>query len=180
MYDFAYHATSLQALQNGADAHSEKGSDHCRNRKQRRGTWGNSRHNSTLIKTGGSTPTSTAMPTTNGSPVMEIRFNSQSICRLDTLCTNGTNATYVESATFCRCPENSHRWAQWTSIPSYVRLQFAALPEKNLRNLPSKPQKRFRYQPESRPRGPEQQMTAKESKFVDHKATIYAIDEKTV
>lgn len=67
LYDLARQATSLQALQMETELYSEKGSDHRQNLKNRRGRRGNSPSTVNFVKTGGSTPTTTAMPRSNDS-----------------------------------------------------------------------------------------------------------------
>lgn len=143
-YDLVRHALTPQVLQKGTDVHSEQWSDHRRSTKYRRGREAISLSKTNVVKTIGSTPTSTAKLTTSTLAVMQIVFNPPSIHMPPTPDTNGYNATLLDSARFSRLWfGKAHCEAQCRSIPSHPQQRFTAESENNFRNLPPKPKNRF-------------------------------------
>lgn len=108
LYDLTPHASLLLALQKGLNVYAEKGSDHRRMSKNRRGRRGNSPSIVTVIKTGCSTPTTTVMPTTNASVAMQIGSSPPSTFTPATTSTSGSSVTYVGSTSFSGCVWRCH------------------------------------------------------------------------
>lgn len=147
MHDLACHTTSLRALQKGAGKHSDKRSDHHRNTKHCRKGRGNSASNINIVETEGMSSTSMETLTPNPSALMQVRYIQQSMSTPGTPRTNGSRATYVDSAPFCKVfLENSELQAQCPLIPSQLKQRFATQREKNLKHLPSRPQKRLKHE----------------------------------
>lgn len=150
LYNLAYHARSLRALQKGADVHSQKGSDYRGNSKNCGGRRGSIPSAVNIVKPESSTPTTTVNLTTNESAVMQIESNPHSILMPAMPSTSGSNAAYVDFI-FRVCLEMSHLQARSPLMPNQFGEGVPAKLVNILKDLPAKPQEKLGYQPTSTP-----------------------------
>lgn len=101
-----------------------------------------------FIRAGGNTPITTATPTANASQVIQTGSDPASILMPATPSTDESNGNDIGSSPLFRLYlEKSHRQTQLPVYPEAIlRHRLPALYENNLKNLPPRPQKNFRYQ----------------------------------
>lgn len=142
----------------------EKASDHRLNRKHRHCRRGNFPDKITVIEKGGSTPIPTVTLKTNASVVMQIGIQSAVYFHAGYDQNRRNSATNVNSADFCKVfLETSHRQAQCSFIPNYLRRRLATHCENNCKDFPPRSQSRLGYQPAGAPNQRPQQVAAQQA-----------------
>lgn len=156
---------SLRTLQKRIELHYEKGFDHCRNSRSRGGMRESFSGKVNGFKMAVTIPASTATRTTAASPLMLIESRSLSILMPATPISNGSRATFLNVAPFCRVfLKKPHCHAQYPFVQYHHRKSLPSKRVNNLKRLAPTPQKKCVHPPGSVLNWVLQQLPAHEQK----------------